>query len=74
MAKVLNSKERDKQANKSEYSESYNVKFWILDGNFWKQKTEMYYARTKGAHEAVYKKWQQDYKGQNAKYVSTVYQ
>jgi hypothetical protein len=75
MGKILKYEEINRKKNQNvEYSESYEVKFWIQDGEFWKQKTEMYFAKTKGEHEYVIKKWQNDYNGQNVKYISVTYQ
>jgi hypothetical protein len=69
MSKILKYEEI-KNNQYLEYSESYEVKFWIQDGKFWKQKTEMYFGKTKGEHEYVFNRWKKDYNGQNVKYIS----
>lgn len=73
MGKILKYEEIKKNQH-VEYSESYEVKFWIQEGEFWKQKTEMYFGKTKGEHEYVTNRWKNDYKGQNVKYISVTYQ
>ena len=75
MGKILKYEEINRKKNQHvEYSESYEVKFWIQDGEFWKEKTEMYFGKTKGEHEYVVKRWKIDYNGQNVKYISVTYQ
>ena len=75
MGKILKYEEINRKKNQHvEYSESYEVRFWIKDGEFWKQKTEMYFGKTKSEHEYVVNRWNTDYNGQNVKYVSVTYQ
>ena len=75
MGKILRYEEINRKKNQHvEYSESYEVKFWIQDGEFWKQKTEMYFGKTKGEHKYVVNRWKSDYNGQNVKYISVTYQ
>jgi len=73
MGKILKYEEIKKNQH-VEYSESYEIKFWIQEGEFWKQKTEMYFGKTKGEHEYVINRWKNDYKGHNVKYISITYQ
>lgn len=73
MGKILKYEEINKNKH-VEYSESYEVKFWIREGEFWKQKNEMYFAKTKGEYDYVISRWRKDYIGQNVKYISVVYQ
>ena len=48
MGKIFRYEEINRKKNQHvEYSESYEVKFWIQDGEFLKQKTEMYFGKTK---------------------------
>jgi hypothetical protein len=75
MGKILKYEEINQKKNQHvEYSESYELKFWIQEDEFWKQKTETYFAKTKGEHVSVIDRWQNDYKGKNVKYVSVTYQ
>lgn len=75
MGKILRYEEINRKKKQHiEYSESYEVKFWIQDGEFWKQKTEMYFGKTKDEHEYVVNRWKIDYNGQNVKYISVTYQ
>lgn len=76
MGKIFNEEERKKFTKKESviYSEAYDVLFWISDGEFWKQKTETYYASGKGYGEQIIKKWKKEYKNKGAKLVSVTYQ
>ena len=71
MGKILKLEEKKRGDG---YSESYEVKFWIQEGEFWKQKTEMYFAKNKGEGGYVVDRWKEDYRGQNVKFVSVSYQ
>lgn len=74
MGKILRHQEIKKNEHAT-YSESYEVKFWIQgEDTFWKQKTEMYFGKTKGEHESVLNRWKKDFLGQNVKYISMAYQ
>jgi len=75
MGKILKFEEINQKKNQHvEYSDSYEVKFWIQDGEFWKQRTEMYFAKKKGENDSVLKRWKSDYKGINVKFISITYQ
>lgn len=58
------------------YSESYEVNFWQQDKTtlFWKPESVMYFAKTKGEHEYVHKRWNGDYAGLDVKFISINYQ
>lgn len=73
MGKILKYEEIGKNQH-GEYSESYEIKFWIKEGEFWKQKTEIYFGKTKSEHKAVINRWKKDYSKQNVKYISVSYQ
>ena len=73
--KIAKAEELDKTKNQYvEYSESYIVKFWIQEGEFWQQKTEEYFAKSKGEHEKVVSRWKNDYRKQKVKFISIIYQ
>lgn len=75
MGKILKYDEINTKKNQHvEYSESYEVKFWIQIDEFWKQKTEMYFAKNKGEHDYVVNRWKDEYSGQNVKFISVTYQ
>ena len=57
-----------------EYSEAYEVRFWIQDGEIWKPETQMYFGKRKGEDEYVIKRWKLDYKDENVKLISVIYQ
>ena len=74
MGKILKYEEISRKKNQHvEYSESYEVKFWIQDGEFWKQKIEMYFGKTKSEHKYVINRWKSDYSRQNVKFISVTY-
>ena len=56
------------------YSETYEVRFWIKVGKFWKQKEVIYHAKTKSEHKSVGVRWINDYKGQEVKLIGIYYQ
>lgn len=57
------------------YSDSYEVKFWILtDREIWAQRNEIYYAKNKNKHNDVLLRWKEDYKNKNVKFISISYQ
>ncbi len=56
------------------YSESYEVKFWIKKGEFWEQKKELYFGKTKSEHTHVFKRWKSDYRSEDVKFISVNYQ
>ena len=75
MSKVFKSEERNRKKKEHiTYSESYEVKFWIKTGEFWKQVTDIYFTASKGSHEYVEKRWKQDYANSKVKLVSVTYQ
>jgi len=63
-----------KKNQHSIYSNSYEVKFWIKESEFWKQTSELYYAKTKNNHEDIKLRWKNDYKNSNVKLISITYQ
>jgi len=73
MGKILKYEEIKKNQH-VEYSESYKVRFWIKEGEFWKQRTETYYAKRKDEQEYVSNRWKDDYKGQDVKIIAVNYQ
>lgn len=73
MGKVLNYEEIKKNEH-LKYSESFVVKFWKKEGEFWSQKEEMYFTKTKAEHKDVLKRWTKDNLGKEVKYISISYQ
>lgn len=81
MRKIFIESEINRKKNEHvTYSESYEVKYWILlhgDGgqdSFWHPKTDMYYAASKDAHKYVEIRWKKDHKKHTVKLTSITYQ
>lgn len=73
--KVFKEGERNRKLNEHvRYSESYEVKFWIKEGEFWKQRSEMYYTENKGAHDFVVDRWRSDYSKYEVDLINVIYQ
>lgn len=72
MGKILKFDEIKKNEH-IKYSESYEIKFWIKDGEFWKQIVETYFGKSKGEHEYIFERWKKDYKNKNVKFISLHY-
>lgn len=49
------------------YFESYNVDFTKKDGEFWKECTDVYFAKTAGEHKEVERRWKNDNKRNKVK-------
>ena len=73
MGKILKYEEIKKNQH-VEYSESYEIKFWIQEGEFWKQRTEIYFGKTKGEYKSVINRWKKDYKMKIVDFISITYQ
>ena len=73
MAKILRYEEIKKN-QQVEYSEAYEIRFWIQDGEIWKPENQMYFGKRKGEHEYVVKRWKLDNKDKNIKLISVIYQ
>ena len=74
MIKILNEQERSKLKDHWKFSESYVVKFWIKDGEFWRQKEVECFSTDKGAGKFVEERFNKDFKNQEVKIVSIIYQ
>lgn len=62
------------EKNYVQFTESYIVKFWIQNGEFWVQDTIRYYSTKHGAHQAVGKRWEKDFKNKKVQLISIDYQ
>lgn len=56
------------------YSETYEVKYWLKEDEFWKPKDIMYHAKRKDEHQYVQKRWENDFKNQEVKLIGIYYQ
>lgn len=57
------------------YSESYAVRFWIQKSNgYWEQREQVYFATSKGRHDAVVDRWESDHAKFNVRLICCEYQ
>ncbi len=57
-----------------EYSETYQVNFWItIDGTISK-KQEIYHTASKGRHKQVAAKWKKEYNNKAVTLISVIYE